>query len=327
MLFKQQSYIWDRSATLQTDCIANQIAMSDLEFYDISELRMLNSGHMTYDEFKNNTVIRFVRKYYELFENQEWNNKAQRYEGFSIAGAMLDIYDLYVEYYKSETKAYQALSELLFPGLSNFTEIESWSNTIIMIYDKIISKLVDSVCQHADEYHVTKVKADNIRRDLLNYHFGSIRTLFKTIIPAMYSNKRCLFDGNRVGLGSVLFSLSVNKHNSYARNLQGWRDGLLDFSFNDSMLYYLTNYDITVVSHGDDMIVSRNDWDVHPVKTPYTTGTFRSVSKLIQSLLQTSNCRRINILACNPNKSRLYAELYKEDNCYINIHEGNVIIG
>ena len=57
MLFKQQSYIWDRSATLQTDCIANQIAMSDLEFYNISELRMLNSGHMSYDEFKNNTVI------------------------------------------------------------------------------------------------------------------------------------------------------------------------------------------------------------------------------------------------------------------------------
>lgn len=327
MLFKQQGHIWDRSATLQADCIASQIALADLDLYNISELTKLVNNPMLYDEFKTDTVIRFVKKYYALFTDEKWANKAKRLEGYSVAGAMLDIYDLYVEQY-GYNKAYAALTDLMFPMYTDLQDIVNWANNLLLLYDRIRDRLIDSVTQHYDQYHITAQKRDVVIHEMYKYNFTSIRKLLKDLVPGLYSTKRCLFNANRVGLGSVLFSLLVGKHGSYSRNLQGWRDGLLDLTFNDSMLYYLTNYDITVVSHGDDMIVSRNDWNINPVKSPFDVGTYHSVSKLILALYNsTKNCRSINVLACNPNKSKVYPEIYGLSNLHVTIYEGNVIIG
>ena len=328
MLFKQQGHLWDRSATLQTDCIASQIALADFDTYDVKELSHLCDDPMSYDEFKINTVIRFVKKYYALFADEKWHNKAMRMEGYSLAGAMLDIYDLYIEQHKTPDEAYRALASLMFPLFTDLIDITEWAHKALTVYDKIRYRLIESVMNNYSEYHITAHKRDAVVYELNKYNFTSIRKLLKDLVPGFYSNKRCLFDGKRIGLGSVVFSLLVNKHDSYTRNLQGWRDGLLDFTFNDSMIYYITNYDMTVVSHGDDMVVRNNDWNIHPVKTPYDVTTYHSVNKLILSLYNaTRDCRDINVLVCNPTKSKVYPEIYKLKDLHVTIYEGNVIIG
>ena len=322
-----QDYIWDRSTTLQTDCIANQIAMSDMNFYDTRLLRSLKDGTATYKFFKDTTITRFVDKYYRLFENKEWNAKAQSLEGHALSGAMLDLYDFYKEHNTDEDTTIDNLGQVMFPKFTNDSDIHRWAALKYNSRISMLRTLSESIINYRDVYGIPYQHALSIKQDIKNDRFTELRRLFTKIAPSLYSNKLSYWNGLRVGLGCVLFSLSVKNDSSRTRNLRGWRDGLLDFSFNDSMFTYITKYDFTVISHGDDLMYIKNDYHIQPVKLYTDLKTYHSVSELILAIEKMSWVKRINILACNPNELRVYPELYKDKTHLINIHQGNVFIG
>ena len=326
IFIKQQAHLWDRTTTLQTDCIADQIAMTDLNFYRTRELKQLVNGKLEYKEFCTSVVTRFVKKYYTLFNSPEWNKKAQKLEGHSLSGAMLDLYDWYKEQGFNSEDSIDKLVSVMFPNLSN-DKVHLWAMLRYNSRKKILDKLMYTIKYYYSYLHITGNEALHIISQIKHDKFAELRNVFNVANMSLYSNGRCVWNGNRVGLGNVIFSLSVKKSSLYSRNLQGWRDGLLDFTFNDSMFYYITKYDITIVTHGDDMVVTHNDWHILPVKSPYDGVTYHSISKLLLGLIDTAKVTRINVLSCNPNKVKVYPELYKNKSTLINIHEGNVIIG
>jgi hypothetical protein len=326
MLIKQQEQIWNRSTTLQLDCIANQIAMTDMNFYKTSELRSIKNGKITYEYFCLSTVTRFVKKYYKLFETPEWNKRAQRMMGYSLVGAMLDLYDWYKTQHLEDIEAIHALIDIMFPNYTG-DRLHRW---ILLQYNSrmnTINKLINTLKYSYSFLHITEKESERLISQVKRDNFKDLRDVFKEASVMLYSNKGCIWNGNRIGLGNVLFSLSVKKSSSYSRDLQGWKDGLIDFTFNDSMFYYITKYDITILTHGDDLVVTNNDWHILPVKSPYDGITYHSISKLLKSLCDKANVTRINVLSCNPNKVKIYPDLYKLKTTLINIHEGNVFIG
>ena len=324
-LLNQQAHIWDGSTTLQTRCIADQIAMSDLNFYNTRQLKQLKEHKITFELFCIDTVTRFIDKYYRLFENMVWNNKAQRMQGFALAGALLDIYDLLKEQGQSEVEIFDILANIMFPKFRDQEDEHRWVCFRLNERKRIIGRLTITFKYYYSYLHITKREADRIISDIRNDRFVTIRRLFTSSAAMFYSNKRCFWDGNSIGLGSVLFSLSMKEDSPRMRNMQGWRDGLLDFNFNDSMFYYITRYDLTIVAHGDDMIATKNDWTIQATKNPFDMRTYRSISKLLISLREYYT--RVNVLSCNPNKSKIYPELYKYKDYLVNIHEGRVFIG
>ena len=326
VFIKQQEYLWDRTTTLQVDCIADQIAITDMNFYRTRELKLLLQDKLSYREFCINTITRFVKRYYALFENTEWNKKAQKMEGHSLAGAMLDLYDWYREQNLSKEDAIARLADVMFPSVTD-EKLHRWIQFRYNGRKRMLDKLIHTIKYYYSYLHITEREAQDIIKQIKRDKFDTLRDVFKLAVLSLYSNSRCVWNGNRVGLGTVLFSLSVKKSPVYNRDLQGWRDGLLDFTFNDSMFYYMTKYDITIVTHGDDLIVTKNDWHILPVKSPYDGVTYHSISKLILGLIENANVTRINVLSCNPNKVRVYPEIYKTKSTLVNIHEGNVIIG
>ena len=324
-LLQQQAYIWDGSTTLQTRCIADQIAMSDLNFYNTKQLKQLKDHRITFEMFRIDTICRFINKYYRLFENIVWNNKAQRLQGFALAGAMLDIADFYKEQGETEVTIIHILADIMFPKFKNPDDEHRWVCFRYNERKRIVSKLINSFKYYYSYMHITKHEADRIISDIKNDRFVAIRSLFTSLGSQLYSNKRCFWDGNSIGLGSVLFSLSMKNDGPHMRNMQGWKDGLLDFTFNDSMFYYITRYGITIVAHGDDMIATKNDWSIQATKNPFDLKIYRSISKLLLSLKDTFT--RVNVLSCNPNKGKVYPELYKCKDFLVNIHEGKVFVG
>ena len=185
----------------------------------------------------------------------------------------------------------------------------------------LLSKFITSFFNKEDKRLLVKVSPSG--KMILSFAFSDYKNEREEIPNQRENNKDISMEINE-NLEQNNNGSENNRNNM--RRIR--RDGLLDFTFNDSMIYYITNYDMTVVSHGDDMVVRNNDWNIHPVKTPYDVATYHSVSKLILSLYNaTRDCRDINVLVCNPTKSKVYPEIYKLKDLHVTIYEGNVIIG
>lgn len=327
MFIKRQEHIWDESTTLQTDCIADQIAMADFNFYTINELNQLKNGGITYEYFRITVISRFIKKYYKMFDNKEWRNKAQNLVAYALPGAMLDLYDWYKNQGFSNIAAVSSLADVMLPQLNTKTDIQSWAVRRINERATIINKLLEILNIYYSYLHITKKEADRLIEDICCDQFDGLRDVFRVLNPTLFSNRLCFWNGSTLGLGSILFSLSVKKDGPYSRVLQGWKNGLLDSSYCDLLLYYTIMYDLTIVTHGDDMVVTNNDWFIHPVKSPFDGKTYHSVSKLLIAIKNTTDYKRINVLACNPNKVKVDPLLYKDTDYLVNIHEGNVFIG
>lgn len=298
-----------------------------MDFYHLHELELLRDHKITYEYFRISTVTRFVSKYYALFDNTTWAIKANQMSGHALAGAMLDLYDWYALRKLPDIEIIQNLADVMFPKFLSTMECDQWVLDRIEEYTTIIQKLTDCIRTNYETFNITEKKANGIIWDMRHRNYASIRKVFKDTLPKFYSNKLAMYNGWGVGLGSVLFSISVKNDTSHARNLRGWQDGMFDFTFSDILFYYLTKYDITIISHGDDMVVTKNDWIIQPVKSPFDHITYHSASKLILALKEQPNIKRINLLSCNPNKVKLYPEIYKDPHYLVNIYEGNVFIG
>lgn len=326
---KQQDNIWDRSTTLQTRCIADQIAMVDLNFYTNIELHDLYTGRMEYSDFKAACINRFVTKYTRLFNDPRWKNKAQNMEGHALSGAMLDIYDLYREKKFSVEKAVEKLGDYMFPTFTMDKDLTCWVTRIQYKRKTLIKRLKECVTENRSTFNITKIQTGRIVSGLNKEDFGPIRKLMASTLQSKIFYKKGLpmWSGLPVGLGSVLFSVSVSRDVPYSRDLQGWRDGLLDFSFNDSLLYYITNFDLTIIAHGDPLVVTANDWYISPVKLYTNFKEYHSASNLLLAAFEDPNVTTINLLACNPNKVKLLPKLYSDKNHCVEIYSGNVFIG
>ena len=327
MFIKQQGHIWDRSTTLQTDCIADQLAMADFNFYTTRELDQLKTGAITYEYFRISVITRFIKKYYLLFDNKEWSNRSQHLVAYALPGAMLDLYDWYINQKLGSIGAISSLADVMLPQLKDQIDIQSWATRRINERATIIGKLLDILTLYYSYLHITKKEADRLYDQVRHEKFNDLRDVFRILNPTLYSNRLCFWNGSTLGLGSILFSLSVKNNGPHSRVLQGWKEGLLDSGYCDLLLYYTIMYDLTIVTHGDDMIVTNNDWFIQPVKSPFDGKTYHSVSKLLTAIRNTTDYKRVNVLACNPNKVKVDPALYNDTDYLVNIHEGNVFIG
>ena len=328
-LIKQQDYIWDKSATLQTNCIANQIAITDMNFYSLKDLIRLNEGRITYEYFKLETVQRFVKKYTALFNNDEWSNKAKHMEGHSLSGAMLDIYDWYIAEGSPEIEAVYVLMDLMFPKFRSVEDERLWIRMTLNSIKRKLDKLRSTVLTKYKVMGILPHTAYTIVREMGEERYDKLRELFASLTPKCYRKSAGCLNMWCIGLGMVLFSIPVKEDTRGIRDLGGWRDGLLTYSYNDSIFHYLTKYDITIVAHGDDLVYLDNDIIIQPTRNPFTPSvpSYKSASKLILALRESHPVKRINLLVCNSNKQRLYPQIYQDRNYLVNMHEGNVIIG
>lgn len=300
--------------------------------YDVSALGEVIRTPDIYEGFEKycmELIPKLLKLSDEKFNSAEMKN--MNYHDYTVLGLQVlgnisDKFYMYKDLKKyTQEEAYKALRDTYLPRFENNknkrSNVLSWCESKIRYNKKIISSLARILMMNHRYFSITYDQAQRIVNKLLVNDNEEFKSVFNKKKDQFLTNNLLTFDGRKIGLGCICFSQDVyNKVDSLHRS---WYESILNGSITECLYTYLTNFDITIISHG-----SRDEsgnWILEPISTPNGKKEYDKMEPYLRALVS-EGFRRINIVVCNPDNVSISSELVQDRNLEIFIHNNKTLI-
>lgn len=306
-------------------CVADHIALNDLDFYPLTKMRLLlvNDDILDgWERFMHDVVKDFIDKILERINSKNVSIRYITEEGNYLALFLVDYYE-YMKVHPNCSDPYMAVANFIFPDFSSKKELRHWLRLRINWKTRMIRKLQDSLLHFYPAYGIQKQHAERIVHDIKEDNFLLLRRLYEDSKNFFISNGGAVLDARIVGLGSIIFSQTIVNDKAKEVELSGWRNGILDFTINDIAFYYLTKFDATVISHGNKL---KGSLHIQPTRSLDGLETYDTADGLINRLWM-QGCKRIHLVSCNHFGLTLDPKYYTRKDLLVLMYNGKVLIG
>lgn len=209
------------------------------------------------------------------------------------------------------------------PG-SREKAIRQWLQLRINWNKGIIACLQNMLTLNAEFLGISEAEMRVLISDLGNESLDSTKALLYKNMDKFLSPDHCILDARPIGLGVIVVSdrMAAESFNDMTVDNSKWKllfNNVNDFERTDTMITYLTKYDLTILSHGgDDFGV----WVIERTKLPNGNEVALHDMDHIKLEEYLRECiklgfKRINILSCNPGGHKLPNDLIKSNKVLI----------
>jgi len=310
---------------IQGHCLADHLALNDLEFYPLTTMRVLlisNNKLKEWEEVKRFITCKFIDKTMERIDDNFYAKRFLTEAGKYTALFIIDCYEYFLSHPNSGDP-YKHIADFIFPKFDNEEELVKWVKLRINFLTKVRKKIIDSLLKFYPSYGASKEKVMAVINDMNNDEYKMLRWFFEDSKKFFMKNGRTSYNASTVGLGSIIFSQPIVEDNLNLPHMKGWQKGVLDFITNDIGFYYITKYDATIISHGNKI---KSKWQIQPIRSLEGAKTYTDVNELIHQLY-IQGCKKIHLVSCNHYGLDLAPEFYKDNNILIVMYKGKVLIG
>lgn len=280
--------------------------------------RAVDSKHVIqlYEMVKADSIARYKEKLKQVSALEGFNKVAGIQSTITDCKTTLDLFDRMVkEDNVSETDLFKFISGNFFPSFDDEPDqakkeakIRKYLKIRIQWNENIIATLQRMVVLNQEMLGISSEEATLISKQLEKGELQGVKDLLYQNRDKIISKDHCIVDGRKLGLGVICISDDIAK-DSFTEDdskadmsHKGFWLNIGNIHMYDDAISYMTNYDLTVLAHGD----SNGTWIMEKTKLP--NGSY---SKLVTG--DSSQCyvndyihecikqgfKKINLLACN----------------------------
>ena len=325
VLYEEYNGRLSEDSIIQGHCLADHLALNDLEFYPLTTMRILltsNDKLKEWEEVKRYITSRFIDKIMEQINDNFYAKRFISETGKYTALFIIDCYEYFL-IHPNVGDPYKQVADLIFPKFTDEKTLVRWIKLRINFLTKVRKRLIDSILNFYPAYGASVEKARMVVSDMNNENYNLLRWFFEDSKKFFMKNGGTSYNASTVGLGSIIFSQPIVEDAVNLPHLKGWQQGTLDFITNDIAFYYITKYDATIISHGNKI---KSNWQIQPIRSLEGTKTYTDVNELLHQLY-IQGCKKIHLVSCNHYGLDLAPEFYKSNDMLIVMYKGKVLIG
>lgn len=317
--FKQQS-------TYENGDLLARLMSSDIDILDADHLKLIQEAEdveKAYIDFANGVI-----KNISDWQSDYLKHNGERFEkGSKIKRAIVTaIEDPTYDKLKtslplvSDDTIVQFLRETTFPRFDDIPDHDkkieaiklwcqlktNWTNKRIMCMKRAIALNTEefknrqaSIGRRLDPKDIKSVKA---AIEKIKENDNALAFRFAEIVPKYTRMDGQIFDGRKIGLGVMIFSIDMVTLGDLAhREILYLKD--MDARSSDSLITETSLYDLVLVSHGDHEFnpdTGFDDWHMEPTYTINGAGPYEWVVPWLEKCLEEDpHIRRVHLRCCN----------------------------